>query len=130
VVLAGVVRKRAVNTSKSKHDTNYLIKKSTCKRSSKSRAASFFMADAFSWNRRIVPRPKVGIRRYLFTSGLSRTGLSKLKDLPPIQSLNAVQTSNIQHSHEMGKNCFPDSELEFMKEVGDYHGKKIESELK
>jgi len=41
-------------------------KDSTCKRSSKSRTASFFIADAFSWNRRIVPRPKVGMWRYLF----------------------------------------------------------------
>jgi hypothetical protein len=30
----------------------------------------------------------------------------------------------------MGKNCFPDSKLEFVKEVRDYHGKKIESEFK
>jgi hypothetical protein len=30
----------------------------------------------------------------------------------------------------MGKNSFPDSELEFMKQVWDEHGKEVETKLK
>jgi hypothetical protein len=41
------------------------IMEHTCKRSSKSRPASFFMADALLWKRRMVPLPNVGTWRYL-----------------------------------------------------------------
>jgi hypothetical protein len=37
----------------------------TCNKSSKSRAASFFISDALLAKRRIVPEPKVGISRKL-----------------------------------------------------------------
>jgi len=39
--------------------------KNTCRRSSKSRAANFFIADALLWNFRMVERPNEGTLRYL-----------------------------------------------------------------
>ena len=68
-----------------------LYKGLTCKRSSKSRAASFFMADALLWNFRMVEHPKVGTFRNLghiemekrVACDITDSSLSSWIELPP-----------------------------------------------
>lgn len=48
------------------------LKIPACKRSSKSRAANLFISEALFENRRIIPRPKVGICRKLIDISFGR----------------------------------------------------------
>src|SRR5437016_1354671 len=65
VQVAGA-RKRVENTRYNLVPAEFIeLNQHTCRRSSKSRPASFFMADALLWKRRMVPLPNVGTWRYL-----------------------------------------------------------------
>lgn len=88
----------------------------TWRRSSKSRAASFFMPEALCTNFRIVSRPNVGTSRYL-CKWLSRFNLQDRNKRPFIKRLNAVTALSVQNSEKMGECCFPYTEFKLMQEI-------------
>ena len=59
----------------------------TWRRSSKSLAASLFIAEAFLWNLLIVPHPNIGTLRYL-DNCFSVWGGSQRTKLPPVEFLH------------------------------------------
>lgn len=52
-----------------------------CKRSSKSRAANFFISEALFENRRMTPQPNVGICRKLIDISFDGDGMATVDDI-------------------------------------------------
>jgi hypothetical protein len=101
----------------------------TCKRSSKSRPASFFIAEAFEWNRRIVSLPNVGTCRYLERRDKSGDQLMGKVLLPLVELIHSIMAVGFKDSNQMSKCRLPYPQLKLVQEIWNKHGEEIESEL-
>jgi hypothetical protein len=101
----------------------------TCNRSSKSRAASFFISEAFVAKHLIVLEPNVGILlKLVIMERLFIAGEKKAKfDLPLIQLCDqtAIRGCSIQNTNQVGKKSFPDTQFKLMQKINNKHARDI-----
>jgi len=103
---------------------NFIVHKQTYRMSSKSHAASFFIAETLLENFWIVSRPNVGTCQYLHHCQMLGKCESRIDCLLAVKLCNSFCTLSVEDLDKVHKHCLPNTQLKLMHEVNSKREKK------